>query len=96
MSLSGPLSGNGEEKVTLEETLVNEKSENPEKRLLFIEEMDMLERDIRELFSDLERQVLSLRIEGKSYNEIAERLDCTNKAVDNAVRRVKNKLSDYI
>lgn len=96
VSLSGTFSEKYGGKVTLEETLENTQSDDPEKSILIAEEMDMLESNIRKLFSDLERQVLSLRLEGRSYDEIAETLDCTNKAVDNAIRRAKNKLSKYI
>lgn len=96
VSLSGTFPEKYGGKVSLEETLENTRSDDPEKSVLIAEEMDMLEKNIRELFSDLERQVLSLRIEGRSYDEIAEKLDCTNKAVDNAIRRAKNKLSKYI
>ena len=31
-------------------------------------------------------------LEGRSYEEIADRLDCTPKTVDNALQRVKRKV----
>ena len=41
--------------------------------------------------SDFEMQVINLRLEAKSYSEIAQQLSCTEKAVDNALQRVKKK-----
>ena len=41
--------------------------------------------------SDFEMQVINLRLESKSYSEIAQQLSCTEKAVDNALQRVKKK-----
>lgn len=42
--------------------------------------------------SDFELSVLRLRFGGDSYNSIARQLSCTEKAVDNALQRVKAKL----
>lgn len=42
--------------------------------------------------SDLEREVLRLRLEGLSYAEIAERLGRSRKSVDNAVQRVRKRV----
>ena len=41
--------------------------------------------------SPLERQVLSLCLERRSYGEIGARLGRAPKAVDNAVQRIKRK-----
>ena len=41
--------------------------------------------------SDFEMQVTNLRLNGKSYQQIAEELSCTEKAVDNALQRIKKK-----
>ena len=46
--------------------------------------------------SDLERDVLRLYMAGRSYQCIAEDLDCHTKAVDNALQRIKRKMEVQI
>lgn len=48
-----------------------------------------------ERLSQFENEVLRLHIVGCNYNEIAKRLDKTPKAIDNALQRVRNKLSKF-
>lgn len=50
------------------------------------------QRQIEILLSDFERQVLVLYLSGQSYQEIANVLSTTTKAVDNALQRVRRKL----
>lgn len=45
-------------------------------------------------FSDLEWQVLNLRLFKLSYNDIAKELDVKEKVVDNALQRIKQKLKN--
>ncbi len=42
--------------------------------------------------SDLEKNVLELRLSGLSYEETAARLNIDSKAVDNAVQRIRQKM----
>ncbi len=58
------------------------------------EGVSLLTKVLRENLSDFENEVLRLHIVGCSYNEIAKRLCKTPKAVDNALQRVRRKLSD--
>ena len=51
--------------------------------------------EISEVLSDLERQVLDAFMDGKSYQEIAELLGRHVKSIDNALQRVKRKLSKF-
>lgn len=46
---------------------------------------------LRSGLSDFEMQVINLRLEGRSYQQIAIELSCGEKAVDNALQRVKKK-----
>ena len=50
----------------------------------------------REILSDLERKVLMLYLDGRSYQEIAVDLDRHVKSIDNALQRVKRKLERYL
>jgi RNA polymerase sporulation-specific sigma factor len=40
--------------------------------------------------------VLSLYLDGRSYEEIGERLGCDTKTVDNALQRVKRKVGLHL
>ena len=42
--------------------------------------------------SPLEADALRLYLEGSSYEEMAERLECDTKTIDNALQRVKRKI----
>jgi RNA polymerase sporulation-specific sigma factor len=46
--------------------------------------------------SDLESRVLSLYLDGYSYEQIAERIGCDTKTVDNALQRVKRKVGSHL
>ena len=48
------------------------------------------------VLSDLESRVLSLYLDGHSYELIAERLECDTKTVDNALQRVKRKVGTHL
>lgn len=62
---------------------------------LFIaqESVSLLTKALRDNLSDFENEVLRLHIVGCSYNEIAQRLCKSPKAIDNALQRVRKKLS---
>ena len=47
------------------------------------------------VLSELESHVLSLYLDGYSYEAIGERLDCDTKTVDNALQRVKRKILNH-
>jgi RNA polymerase sporulation-specific sigma factor len=48
------------------------------------------------VLSDLESRVLSLYLDGHSYEATAERLECDTKTVDNALQRVKRKVAAHL
>lgn len=52
-----------------------------------------LENEIRGILTPLEYNVFELYIEGNSYGEIKEKLGITEKSVDNAMQRVRKKLT---
>lgn len=48
-----------------------------------------------ESLSDLERKVLHLYLDGKTYEEISVELKRHVKSIDNALQRVKRKLEQF-
>lgn len=69
---------------------------DPEEMIINQEEFYGLEDMMSEILSDLERRVLMLYLDGRSYQEIAVDLDRHVKSIDNALQRVKRKLERYL
>ncbi|PRX59525.1 RNA polymerase sigma-30 (SigH) subunit [Cohnella sp. SGD-V74] len=69
---------------------------DPEEMIINQEEFYGLEDKMTEILSDLERKVLMLYLDGRSYQEIAVDLDRHVKSIDNALQRVKRKLERYL
>lgn len=67
--------------------------QNPENLVLARESKEELYAIFSQCLSKMEKQVLDLFLEGLSYREIAERLGKDEKAVDNAVQRIRRKLA---
>jgi RNA polymerase sporulation-specific sigma factor len=87
-------SGDGE--TTIEEILPGPASEEPSERVIASEELASLVSCLSSVLSELESEVLALYLDGCSYETIAERLECETKAVDNALQRVKRKVSLHL
>ncbi len=81
---------------TLLDILTSVKITNPEELVINQEELSSIELKISEILSDLELEVLSSYLQGKSYQEIAADLDRHVKSIDNALQRVKRKLERYL
>lgn len=69
---------------------------DPEELIINQEEFVGLEDKMSEILSDLERKVLMLYLDGRSYQEIAVDLRRHVKSIDNALQRVKRKLERYL
>ncbi|QSO55196.1 RNA polymerase sporulation sigma factor SigH [Alicyclobacillus curvatus] len=81
---------------TLLDVICAARVSDPEELVIHQEEFDDIELKMTELLSDLERQVLMLYLDGRSYQEIAIDLDRHVKSIDNALQRVKRKLEKYL
>lgn len=77
---------------TLLDVLAGLKVTDPEELVISNEEMKHIEKEIGQVLSDLEMEVLMSYLDGKSYHEIACDLDRHAKSIDNALQRVKRKL----
>jgi RNA polymerase sporulation-specific sigma factor len=82
--------------ATLEEVLPGPSSEDPSERVIASEELRSLVGCLSSVLSDLESRVLSLYLDGYSYEVIGERLECDTKTVDNALQRVKRKVGQHV
>ncbi len=81
---------------TLLDILSGTKITDPEELMINREEYNDIEYKMGEILSELEWKVLTLYLEGKSYQEIAIDLQRHVKSIDNALQRVKRKLERYL
>lgn len=95
VSLNKPIFDDESER-TLLDVISGKKVSNPEALIISKEEVDNIEAKIGEILSELEWEVLTYYLEGKSYQEIAEDLNRHVKSIDNALQRVKRKLEKFL
>lgn len=81
---------------TLLDVICGNRVTDPEELIINQEKFDDIEDKMAQILSDLERQVLALYLDGRSYQEIAIDLDRHVKSIDNALQRVKRKLEKYL
>ncbi|TKD67224.1 RNA polymerase sporulation sigma factor SigH [Pseudalkalibacillus hwajinpoensis] len=81
---------------TLLDVICGTKVTDPEELIINQEEFDDIELKMSEILSDLERKVLMLYLDGRSYQEISVDLNRHVKSIDNALQRVKRKLERYL
>ena len=81
---------------TLDEILPGPTAFDPVNQVIATEELESLVSCMSNVLSELESRVLSLYLDGYSYEVIAERLDCDTKTVDNALQRVKRKVGTHL
>ena len=86
----------GDGESTLEDILPGSPVDDPASKVISSEELASLVECLTSVLSDLESEVLTCYLDGRSYEEIAERMECDNKTVDNALQRVKRKVSTHL
>lgn len=92
VSLSKPVYEDESER-TLVDMLVEREAVDPEEMFLRREKAEAFEAEIARKLSSLEQSVLSLYLGGMNYQEIAVELDRSPKSIDNALQRIKRKLT---
>jgi RNA polymerase sporulation-specific sigma factor len=96
ISFSASPSSASEGEPTLDEVIPGPSVDDPVSQVISSEELHALVGCLSTALSDLESRVLSLYLDGRSYEEIAGRLDCDAKTVDNALQRVKRKVGAHL
>ena len=84
--------GKGIRTEELREDIPVRSEDEPENAFIIKEEFAEVMKCIEERLSKSEKKVLSLYLEGKSYDEIAAELNKSRKFCDNAMQRVRKKL----
>jgi len=93
---SSPAGGAGDNEPTLDEMLPGSTVHDPVNQVISSEELRALVACISTALSELESRVLSLYLDGRSYEEIGRRIGCDTKTVDNALQRVKRKVGAHL
>ena len=93
ISLNRPVNDEDGKETTMLDLLPDPNGCSPEDILMSIEERKRLDKQIDTSLSPLERRVLRLFLQGLDYIEIAEKIEKSPKSVDNALQRVKQKIS---
>ncbi|AUJ24415.1 RNA polymerase sigma-H factor [Virgibacillus dokdonensis] len=81
---------------TLLDVIAGSKDIDPQELLVNQEKYGDVEAKLSELLSGLEKKVLQLYLDGRTYHEISVALNRHVKSIDNALQRVKRKLEQLI
>lgn len=92
ISLSQPLFDDDEETAALMDVICRDTLPNPEEIIINKERYLMIGEKIQSLLSKFEKQVLGYYLQGRTYHDIALKLGKPQKAVDNALQRIKRKV----
>ncbi|AXI07576.1 RNA polymerase sporulation sigma factor SigH [Oceanobacillus sp. 143] len=95
VSLDKPIYDEDSER-TLLDIIAGSRSVDPQELLVNREKMGDIELQLTELLSELEREVLHLYVDGRTYQEISIELKRHVKSIDNALQRVKRKLEQLL
>ena len=93
LSLESPADDGGQD-WNLSDILPSSEALDPEELVLQSEDTKLLHEKLQQLLSDFELRVLGGYQIGKSYREIACELQCKTKSVDNALARIKRKVTN--
>jgi RNA polymerase sporulation-specific sigma factor len=93
---SSPASASGDGEPTLDEVIPGSPVHDPVNQVISSEELRALVTCISTVLSELESRVLSLYLDGRSYEEVGQRIGCDCKTVDNALQRVKRKVGAHL
>ncbi len=96
VSFSQSPAGATEGEPTLEEVIAGPTVHDPVNQVVSTEELGALVSCLSSVLSELESRVLSLYLDGESYEAIGARIGCDAKTVDNALQRVKRKVGTHL
>jgi RNA polymerase sporulation-specific sigma factor len=91
-----PAAAGDDGEPTMADVLPGSAVHDPVNQVISTEEIQSLVACITSVLSELESRVLSLYLDGRSYEDIGARLECDTKTVDNALQRVKRKVGLHL
>ncbi|MFN8223571.1 MAG: RNA polymerase sporulation sigma factor SigH [Gaiellales bacterium] len=87
-----PAGQDGDGECTLGDALPGPAVDDPSSCVISTEELQSLVGSLTTTLSSLESEALRLYLDGRSYERMAEDLECDCKTIDNALQRVKRKI----
>ncbi|MDQ4071379.1 MAG: RNA polymerase sporulation sigma factor SigH [Actinomycetota bacterium] len=96
VSFSQTPTADGESDPSLDELIAGPSAHDPVNQVISTEELSSLVACLSSVLSQLESSALSLYLDGRSYDEMAGRIGCDPKTVDNALQRVKRKVGAHL
>jgi len=95
VSLNRPAYDDESERMMID--LIAEKENfDPEEIMITKEHFSTMLKKMSTVLSKFEWKVMNLFLDGKSYSEIAKKLDKSEKSIDNALQRIKKKVAKYL
>lgn len=82
----------GDEGKSLAETLTTGVMDNPEQMMIDQENTALFWEKLKEDLSKMEKVVLDEYLSGQNYQQIAQKMGKSPKAIDNALQRIKTKI----
>ncbi len=96
VSLNSTMQEEEDRETSLMDLLTTNSIVNPEEIYISKENRRHIEEEIVNRLSGLEQKVLSLYLSGMDYREIASVLGKPSKSIDNALQRIRRKVSDIV
>ena len=100
VSLYAPITGDSnkesDENPALVDTMLHDRVQNPESLIIDKENTSLIEDKLLSRLSPLEKQVLELYMSDMKYVTIAKVLQKEPKSIDNALQRIKMKLTQVL
>ena len=84
-----------EQETTLLNVIIDKEKLSPEDIIIDKETYENILTSITNILSDYENAVLEKYLNGMSYTDIAEKLNKSEKSIDNALQRIKKKIEKH-
>ncbi|MDD2218331.1 MAG: RNA polymerase sporulation sigma factor SigH [Eubacteriales bacterium] len=95
VSLSSPTHERNN-KETLEMTVTAPQAENPEEVTIMRESIGNIFINASTIFSEFEKEVWRMHLQGKNYLKIAKEMGKSSKSIDNALQRISKKITSFL
>ena len=87
-------SATNEDGTVLSDALTAQGAKNPEQMMIEQENLMLFLENLKERLSKMEQRVLDYYLAGLNYQQIAEQMEKSPKAIDNALQRIKMKAKE--
>lgn len=96
VSLNKPSYQDDDDRPELIDSVPSGRVSNPEAIFIGHENLHIIENELIDKLSKMEKEVLQLYIDGTGYVEVAQILDRPVKSIDNALQRIKKKVEKIL